>query len=366
MRILIAHEAAAGGGGVESYLAALIPALAARGHQLAFLHHNPRSEQGPDAAGACGHAGGERERRRAGRRRPIACGRGGRTSVSLTTCGSSTSRSASRSEWPVVKMMHGYFGTCIGGQKAHAFPGVVPCRARVRAAVSRAVSAAALRAAAAARDDRAVRLGIAAARAVRSLRAGRRRQPSHGRGVRPARHRGRPPDRPRRSFPRTREPASARPLPAHPTVVFAGRMTRIKGGAVLVRAAAAANRAHARAAPPDLRGRRSGAGALARSRGPPRGQRDVYRVGQRAGADRGPAQREHRRGAEPVAGAVRPRRPRGGRPRRARGRLRRRGHSRVAAGRRRRADRPRDRRRRRARADDRRHVLDAGGADPPR
>jgi glycosyltransferase involved in cell wall biosynthesis len=38
------------------------------------------------------------------------------------------------------------------------------------------------------------------------------------------------------------EPLSARPLPAHHTVLFAGRMTRIKGGASLVRAAAVANR----------------------------------------------------------------------------------------------------------------------------
>ena len=48
MRILIAHEAAAAGGGVESYLAALMPALAARGHAVAFLCVPIRGpEQGP-------------------------------------------------------------------------------------------------------------------------------------------------------------------------------------------------------------------------------------------------------------------------------------------------------------------------------
>ena len=31
----------------ESYLAALMPALEARGHRLAYLHHNPRAEAGP-------------------------------------------------------------------------------------------------------------------------------------------------------------------------------------------------------------------------------------------------------------------------------------------------------------------------------
>jgi glycosyltransferase involved in cell wall biosynthesis len=30
-------------------------------------------------------------------------------------------------EWPVVKMMHGYFGTCISGLKSHAFPERVAC-----------------------------------------------------------------------------------------------------------------------------------------------------------------------------------------------------------------------------------------------
>ena len=29
---------------------------------------------------------------------------------------------------PVVKFMHGYFGTCVGGQKMHAFPAAVPCQ----------------------------------------------------------------------------------------------------------------------------------------------------------------------------------------------------------------------------------------------
>src|SRR5687767_4251282 len=28
---------------------------------------------------------------------------------------------------PTVKFMHGYFGTCIGGQKAHLFPHATPC-----------------------------------------------------------------------------------------------------------------------------------------------------------------------------------------------------------------------------------------------
>ena len=30
-------------------------------------------------------------------------------------------------EWPTVKMMHGYFGTCVSGQKAFSFPRVQAC-----------------------------------------------------------------------------------------------------------------------------------------------------------------------------------------------------------------------------------------------
>ena len=47
MRILIAHEALVGGGGVESYLSSLVPALQRRGHAVAFLHHRTRSAVGP-------------------------------------------------------------------------------------------------------------------------------------------------------------------------------------------------------------------------------------------------------------------------------------------------------------------------------
>ena len=47
MRILIANEARQGGGGVETYLASLVPHLEARGHDVALLYGNPSSETGP-------------------------------------------------------------------------------------------------------------------------------------------------------------------------------------------------------------------------------------------------------------------------------------------------------------------------------
>ena len=142
---------------------------------------------------------------------------------------------------PVVKMMHGYFGTCISGQKAHAFPAVAAC----------------------AREFGLACLGLYLPRRCGQLRpalmisqfgwASRQRglfdRYAHvvvasrhmARGY--ARH-GIRADRvtPRRSFQqRQTEPASALP-PALPTVVFLGRMTAIKGGDVLIRAAAYAAR----------------------------------------------------------------------------------------------------------------------------
>jgi glycosyltransferase involved in cell wall biosynthesis len=240
MRILIAHEAAAGGGGVESYLAAVIPALAARGHQLAFLHHNPRSEPGPTRLA---HAGmpavsvsddgldGSVDRMRTWR--PDVCFSHNMRQLDV--------EERLASEWPVVKMMHGYFGTCIGGQKAHAFPGVVPCRREFgppclalylpRRCGQRRPLAMIVQYGWASRQralfDRYAQVVVAS----------RHMAEEYGRhGIGSDRLTAAP------LFPTEKEAVSVRPLPARPTVVFMGRMTRIKGGAVLVRAAAVANR----------------------------------------------------------------------------------------------------------------------------
>jgi len=240
MRILIAHEAAAGGGGVESYLAALIPALAARGHQLAFLHHNPRSEQGPTRLE---HAGmpavsvsddgldGAVDRMRTWR--PDVCFSHNMRQLDV--------EERLASEWPVVKMMHGYFGTCIGGQKAHAFPGVVPC---VREFGPPCLALYLPRRCGRRRPlvmfeeyGWASRQRALFDRYAQIVVASRHMAEEYGRhGIEAGRLTAAP------LFPTEREPVSTRTLPAHLTVVFAGRMTRIKGGAVLVHAAAVANR----------------------------------------------------------------------------------------------------------------------------
>ena len=126
MRILIANEALSGGGGVETYLATLVPALQAAGHEVGILHDNPLAQGGPQRIAPEGtwRTGVQDE----GLDGAIARVR----EFAPDLCFSHNMRrlAVSRSllaEWPVVKMMHGHFGTCVSGQKAFSFPSVVAC-----------------------------------------------------------------------------------------------------------------------------------------------------------------------------------------------------------------------------------------------
>ncbi len=240
MRILIANDTAAGGGGVESYLASIVPALTARGHQLAFLHLNPRREEGPtriEHAGmpdfSVGDDGLAQAIDRVVQWKPDVCFSHNMRELAVDE------RLTAR--WPVVKMMHGYFGTCVSSQKAHAFPHVTPC--------SRTFGAACLGIYLPRRCGRLRPLQMLAEygwasrqhalldRYAHVVVASRHMADEYGRhGVAAERLTAVP------LFPTDGVPSSVRPMPAMPTVVFAGRMTRIKGGDVLVRAIAAANR----------------------------------------------------------------------------------------------------------------------------
>lgn len=125
MRILIANEARSGAGGVESYLAAAADGLRARGHEVALLFANSAAEVGPTAI-ACGESwsvadlGLTAAIRTAAAWRPDVCFshnmRDLAVDEALMTCA------------PLVKMMHGYFGTCVSGQKAFLFPAPQQCR----------------------------------------------------------------------------------------------------------------------------------------------------------------------------------------------------------------------------------------------
>lgn len=124
MRILLANEARAGGGGVETYLAALVPGLEARGHQTALLYANSANDEGPTRI-AARDAWSVRD---LGFERAVAGARAWRPDV----CFSHNMRLLEvderlAAEWPTFKMMHGYFGACLSGHKAFSFPNLRPC-----------------------------------------------------------------------------------------------------------------------------------------------------------------------------------------------------------------------------------------------
>jgi glycosyltransferase involved in cell wall biosynthesis len=124
MRILIANEARAGGGGVESYLSSLVSPLTARGHAVALLYGNSAAQDGPttiplDEAWSVEDIGLTSSLARVSAWKP-------------DVCYSNNMRRLEIDEqltvaWPTVKMMHGYFGTCVSGHKSFAFPEMRVC-----------------------------------------------------------------------------------------------------------------------------------------------------------------------------------------------------------------------------------------------
>jgi glycosyltransferase involved in cell wall biosynthesis len=125
LRILVAHEAIDSAGGAESYLSAIIPALTARGHEVAVLYDH-RSGSGPTDFAPPGvltlgvddlGIDGAIERVRAWR--PDVCFSHNMRPLEVDR--------RLLAEWPVVKMMHSYSGTCASGLKMHAFPSAQPC-----------------------------------------------------------------------------------------------------------------------------------------------------------------------------------------------------------------------------------------------
>ena len=119
MKILVAQDALHSEGGVESYLAAIIPALRARGHSVALLFVR-RGSGSPLVGGLDGPCVG------------VDPDRMGSAFEELKAWGPDVCFSNNMAplqvegrlldEWPVVKFMHGNFGTCISALKMHEFP----------------------------------------------------------------------------------------------------------------------------------------------------------------------------------------------------------------------------------------------------
>src|SRR5215470_17722869 len=116
MRILLANEARQGAGGVESYLAALVPHLEARGHDVALLYANRSSETGPtrivsSESWSVADEGIDRAMAEVGAWRPDVCFSHNMRELDVDK------RLVSGERWRTFKMMHGYFGACVSGHK---------------------------------------------------------------------------------------------------------------------------------------------------------------------------------------------------------------------------------------------------------
>ena len=184
MRILLATEGIEEAGGVDTYLASVACGLVSRGHAIAVLHQNaPARKAGVpwpsvDRFGLR-ELGMGQAFSAADAWRPDLCFSHNMSALEIET--------ELVDRWPVVKMMHGYLGTCVSGQKSFAFPWREPCDRRFGAAVSRDVSAAALRPPESRGDDARIQVGAGSALALRPVcsRCGRER--AHAARVRPER-----------------------------------------------------------------------------------------------------------------------------------------------------------------------------------
>ncbi len=125
MRILVANDGFSDAGGVQSYLDATIGCLTARGHTVAVAYC---TDTGSPAINQTLRR--LEQFRVAGSRQPQAFDaiRRWRPDVCFSHNMHDLGVDAGlASVAPVVKFMHGYFGTCVGGLKMHAFPAPVAC-----------------------------------------------------------------------------------------------------------------------------------------------------------------------------------------------------------------------------------------------
>ncbi len=240
MRILLANDGFGDAGGVQNYLDAVAGGLAARGHELALLHRDaapaPFAGRATSALPCFSTAteGIQAAVDRLASWAPDICFSHNMNVLDIDR--------ALIARWPVIKFMHGYFGTCIGGQKRFGFPVAQPCDRRFGVAClalygprhcGELTPGAFIGHYGWARDQRALlsryRTIVVASEHMRRefVRNG---VPSSQIQVNPL-------------FPTHAEPPND-PVPGIPaewTVAFVGRMTVLKGGDLLVDAVASAS-----------------------------------------------------------------------------------------------------------------------------
>lgn len=239
MRILILNDGVSDVGGVQAYLDTVIPALEERGHSVAIAYC---SDSGSDEA-----AGVTRRLLRfrfthqqstdtlAGIRRwsPDICFAHNMRDLDVESALSGIA--------PIVKFMHGYFGTCVSGQKMHGFPGPAVCDRRFglscaalffprrcgQASPSALVSGWRWAVRQQAAFDRYAAIVVASDHMQREFTR---------HGCQPSRVHV------NELFPTNAADPGPSPVPSESTVVFMGRMTTLKGGDLLIRAASRAAR----------------------------------------------------------------------------------------------------------------------------
>ena len=238
MRIVVAHESLDTEGGVETYLLSVIHALRHRGHQIALMYYH-RSDRTATPLHACAHvAFGIEERGVDAAFNELDAWR---PDVAFShNMGPLEIDRRLLARWPVVKMLHGYFGTCVSGLKMHAFPAPQACH-RTFGPACLALYV----------PRRCGELSVGAiVKGYRWAAEQRRLWPRYVRTIVASEHmraemvRHGAPDQRLDVLPlfSTVQSNDVAPGAERDTVLFAGRMTTLKGGHVLVGAAARAAR----------------------------------------------------------------------------------------------------------------------------
>jgi glycosyltransferase involved in cell wall biosynthesis len=120
MRILVSNDGFGQAGGVQSYLDAVVPGLSARGHAVALLRRDANQSGGMGAgAWPLFTASGDDRLSAVRDWAPDVCF--SHNITDLATDGTLADIA------PIVKFMHGYFGTCVSGHKMFGWPVARPC-----------------------------------------------------------------------------------------------------------------------------------------------------------------------------------------------------------------------------------------------
>jgi glycosyltransferase involved in cell wall biosynthesis len=132
VRLLIANDGFGDAGGVETYLAGILPELQRRGHDVTCLATNPRTFVSGDAIAnkfpliTSANGSAEKALEAVRHLQPDLC--------FSHNMGDLIFERKLTELVPMVKFMHGYFGTCIGGHKSHLWPQPQPCSRKFGAA----------------------------------------------------------------------------------------------------------------------------------------------------------------------------------------------------------------------------------------